>query len=108
MVVGGVMNSGILADPGPGSRFDYAPAAPDVVERAGRLAAICARHGVPLRAAAVQFALAHPAVVSVVAGVRRIDHLEEYPALFREPIPADLWAELRHEGLLAADAPVPA
>ena len=79
IVVGGVMNSGVLADPRPGSRFNYAPAAADVVERAERLAAICARHGVPLRAAAVQFPLAHPAVVSVVAGVRRIDHLEEYP-----------------------------
>jgi D-threo-aldose 1-dehydrogenase len=108
IVVGGVMNSGVLADPRPGSRFNYTPAAADVVERAERLAAVCARHGVPLRAAAVQFPLAHPAVVSIVAGVRRIDHLEEYPALFREPIPADLWAELRQEGLLAADAPVPA
>jgi len=108
VVVGGVMNSGILADPRPGSRFDYAPADTDVVERAGRLAAICARHGVPLRAAAVQFPLAHPAVVSVVAGVRRIEHLEEYPALMSELIPADLWEELRHEGLLAADAPVAA
>jgi D-threo-aldose 1-dehydrogenase len=107
VVVGGVMNSGVLADPRPGSRFNYAPADTDIVERAERLAAISARHSVSLRAAAVQFALAHPAVVSVVAGVRRIDHLEEYPALFRERIPADLWAELRHEGLLAADAPVP-
>jgi D-threo-aldose 1-dehydrogenase len=108
IVVGGVMNSGVLADPRPGSTFNYVPAATDVVERAERLAAICARHDVSLRAAAVQFPLAHPAVVSIVAGVRRIDHLEEYPALFREQIPADLWAELRHEGLLAADTPVPA
>ena len=108
VVVGGVMNSGVLADPRPGSRFNYVPAAAAVVKRAERLAAICARLGVSLRAAAVQFPLAHPAVVSVVAGVRRIDHLEEYPALFREPISADLWAELRNEGLLAADAPVPA
>jgi D-threo-aldose 1-dehydrogenase len=108
IVVGGVMNSGVLADPRPGSTFNYVPAATDVVERAERLAAICASHGVSLRAAALQFPLAHPAVVSIVAGVRRIDHLEEYPRLFREPIPADLWAELRNEGLLAADAPLPA
>jgi D-threo-aldose 1-dehydrogenase len=108
VVAGGVMNSGVLADPRPGSTFNYVPAASDVVERAERLAAICARHGVSLRAAAVQFPLAHPAVVSIVAGVRRISHLEEYPGLFQEPIPADLWAELRHEGLLAADTPVPA
>jgi D-threo-aldose 1-dehydrogenase len=107
VVVGGVMNSGVLADPRPGSTFNYVPAAADVVARAERLSAICARHGVPLRAAAVQFPLAHPAVVSVVAGVRRIDHLEEYPALFSVPIPPDLWAELRSGGLLPPDAPVP-
>jgi D-threo-aldose 1-dehydrogenase len=107
VIVGGVMNSGILADPQPGGRFDYRPAPPEVVERARRLAATCARHGVPLRAAAVQFPLAHPAVRSLIAGVRRIDHLEEYPELMRHPIPAALWEELRAEGLIAPDAPVP-
>jgi D-threo-aldose 1-dehydrogenase len=108
IVVGGVMNSGVLADPRPGSPFNYQPAPPAIVERAQRLAAVCERHGVPLKAAAVQFPLAHPAVVSVVAGVRRIDHLDEYPVLMRQPIPDALWAELRHEGLLHPDAPLPA
>ena len=108
VVVGGVMNSGVLADPRPGSAFDYRPAPAAIVERARRLAAVCERHGVPLKAAAVQFPLAHPAVVSVVAGVRRINHLDEYPVLMRQPIPDDLWAELRHDGLLEPEAPVPA
>lgn len=108
ILVGGVMNSGILANPQAGGRFNYTPAPAHVVERARRLAEVCARHGVPLRAAAIQFPLAHPAVRSLVAGVRRIDHLDEYPALMRRPIPDDLWAELRAEGLIAADAPVPA
>lgn len=107
VVVGGVMNSGVLADPRPGSPFDYRPASPTVVDRARRLAAVCERHGVPLKAAAVQFPLAHPAVVSVVAGVRRIDHLDEYPVLMRRPIPDDLWADLSHEGLIQPGAPVP-
>lgn len=107
VVVGGVMNSGILADPRPGSRFNYVPAREDLLERAQRLAAVCARHEVPLKAAAIQFPLAHPAVVSLVAGVRRVDHLEEYPALFGLPIPAALWAELRAERLLPPDAPTP-
>jgi D-threo-aldose 1-dehydrogenase len=107
ILVGGVMNSGILADPRPGGRFDYAPAPPAVVERARRLAATCARHGVPLRAAAVQFPLANPSVRSLIAGVRRIDHLEEYPELMAYPIPADLWVELRTEGLIDPAAPVP-
>ena len=107
ILLGGVMNSGVLADPRPASRFDYRPAPPDVVDRARRIGAVCERHGVPLRAAAIQFPLAHPAVTSLIAGVRRIDHLEEYPAAMRRHIPADLWADLRAEGLLARDAPVP-
>jgi D-threo-aldose 1-dehydrogenase len=108
VMIGGVMNSGILADPRPGGRFNYDVAPPDVVERAQRLAAVCARHGVSLKAAAVQFVLAHPAVASVVAGVRSVDHLDEYPRLLAEPIPADLWAELRDGGLIPGAAPTPA
>jgi D-threo-aldose 1-dehydrogenase len=107
ILVGGVMNSGILADPRPGSRFNYRPASAEVVERARRLALICDRHAVPLRAAAIQFPLAHPAVRSLIAGVRRIDHLDEYPELMRLSIPANLWTNLRAEGLIPADAPVP-
>jgi D-threo-aldose 1-dehydrogenase len=70
------------------------------------LAEVCERHTVPLRAAAIQFPLAHPAVRSLIAGVRRSDHLDEYPELMRLAIPADLWAELRAEGLIPAAAPV--
>ncbi len=108
VMIGGVMNSGILADPRPGGRFNYGIAPAAVVERAQRLAAVCARHGVSLKAAAVQFPLAHPAVAAVVAGVRSVDHLDEYPRLLAEPIPADLWAELRQDGLIPAAAPTPA
>ena len=101
------MNSGVLADPRPGARFDYGPASPEVIGRAQRIGAACARHGVPLRAAAMQFPMAHPAVASLIAGVRSVAHLDEYPDLLAHPIPADLWAELREEGLIAAGAPVP-
>jgi D-threo-aldose 1-dehydrogenase len=107
VVIGGVMNSGILAAPGQAGRFNYKPAPADVIDRARRLAAICDRHGVPLKAAAIQFPLAHPAVASVVAGVGRIEHLDDYPAAMRQVIPGELWAELRAEGLIAPDAPVP-
>jgi D-threo-aldose 1-dehydrogenase len=107
VVIGGVMNSGILAAPGHAARFNYKPAPADVIERARAIATVCERHGVPLKAAAIQFPLAHPAVASVVAGVGRISHLDDYPAAMREDIPADLWAELRVAGLLAPDAPVP-
>ncbi len=108
ILLGGVMNTGILADPRPGSRFDYGPARADLVAQAQRLAAVCARYDVPLRAAAIQFPLAHPAVASLVAGVRSIAHLDDYPAMMAVPIPADLWTELRAEGLIAPEAPVPA
>jgi D-threo-aldose 1-dehydrogenase len=107
VLLGGVMNSGILADPRPGARFDYRPAPPAMVERARRIVAVCDRHDVPVRAVAMQFPLAHPAVSSLIAGVRRISHLEEYPAMMRMPIPDALWAELRDDGLIPADAPVP-
>jgi D-threo-aldose 1-dehydrogenase len=108
VLVGGVMNSGVLADPRPGATFNYGPAAPEIIDRARRIGQVCDRHGVPLRAAAMQFPMAHPAVVSLVAGVRSAAHLDEYPALLGYPIPADLWSELRDDGLIAADAPVPA
>jgi D-threo-aldose 1-dehydrogenase len=107
VVIGGVMNSGILASPGHGARFNYKPAPPDIVERARLIAAVCDRHGIQLKAAAIQFPLAHPAVASVVAGVGRIEHLDDYPAAMRQVIPGGLWAELRSEGLLAPNAPVP-
>jgi D-threo-aldose 1-dehydrogenase len=108
IAIAGAMNSGVLADPRPGSKFNYATAPAPIVDRAIRLREACARHGVPLRAAAAQFPLAHPSAATLAAGVRSIDHLEEYPALLREPIPAALWDELRAEGLIPAAAPTPA
>ena len=66
VLVGGVMNSGVLADPRPGQRFNYQPAPPGGHRRApAGSAAVCERHDVPLRAAAIQFPLAHPAVASL-------------------------------------------
>jgi D-threo-aldose 1-dehydrogenase len=107
VVAAGIMNSGLLADPKPGALFNYVPAPPDLIERATRIRDVCARHGVPLRAAAIQFPLAHPAVAAIVAGVRSIEHFDDYPRLLREPIPDGLWAELRSESLIAPNAPVP-
>jgi D-threo-aldose 1-dehydrogenase len=107
VLVGGVMNSGVLADPRPGAHFEYEPASAEVIGRAEGLAAACARHGVPLRAAAMQFPLAHPAVAGLIAGVRTVAHLDEYPAYLRRPIPMDLWDDLRDSRLIASGAPVP-
>jgi D-threo-aldose 1-dehydrogenase len=107
VMVVGVMNSGVLADPGAGAHFDYRPASDPVVARVRRLAAVCERHGIPLRAAAIQFALAHPAVTGLIAGVRTAAHLDDYPVAMRLPIPAALWDDLRTERLIPAEAPVP-
>jgi D-threo-aldose 1-dehydrogenase len=107
VLVGGIMNSGVLADPRPGARFDYGPAPVDVIARARRIGEACDFHGVPLRAAAMQFPMAHPSVASLVAGVRSIPHLDEYPALLAYPIPGELWDDLREQGLIAAAAPLP-
>lgn len=105
--VAGVFNSGILANPAPGGRFHYQPADSELLRRVERLAAITASHGVSLKAVALQFAIAHPAVACMVAGVRTIAQLEDYPAMFAERVPDNLWAELKAEGLLPAAAPVP-
>jgi D-threo-aldose 1-dehydrogenase len=107
VIAGGVYNSGILANPQPGATYDYVPAPPDVVERAQRLAAVCRRFAVPLKAAAIQFPLGHPAVASVVIGARSVAELDENLAMFNHPIPHQLWEEMRREGLLPPEAPAP-
>jgi D-threo-aldose 1-dehydrogenase len=94
VVVGGVFNSGILADPAPGARYGYVSAGAETLDRARGLAATCERHGVSLRAAALQFPLRHPAVTSVLAGARSVRELDDCLTQLACEIPADLWAEL--------------
>ncbi|MBK9178555.1 MAG: aldo/keto reductase [Acidimicrobiales bacterium] len=107
VIVGGVFNSGVLADPGPGATFDYAPAGPAVLERAAALAAVCRRFDVPLAAAALQLPAAHPAVASVLIGARSADEVRQNVARFERPVPVGLWDALRSAGLLRPDAPTP-
>jgi D-threo-aldose 1-dehydrogenase len=107
VVVGGVFNSGLLADPRPGATFDYTPAPPELVERAARLAEVCARHGTPLRAAALAFPFGHPAVTSVLVGARSTAEVADAVACFERPVPGELWAELVATGLLPAGVPIP-
>ncbi|MFG2146646.1 aldo/keto reductase [Streptomyces sp. NPDC048696] len=94
VVVGGVFNSGLLADPRPGATFDYTAAPPGLLDRALRLKAVCERHGVPLRAAALAFPLRHPAVASVLVGARSAAEVRDAAALFARPVPDALWEEL--------------
>jgi D-threo-aldose 1-dehydrogenase len=107
IIAGGVYNSGLLADPRPGARFDYEPASAALVARALQLREVCDRHGVPLKAAAIQFPLGHPAVATVVIGARSPGELNENVAMFQHPIPAAMWDELRAEGLLPQEVPTP-
>ena len=107
VIAGGVFNSGLLADPSPRATYDYVPAPPELVERARRLASACARHGVDLKAAALRFPLAHPAVACVLTGARSAAEMAENARLFSQPIPLALWDDLRREGLLADHVPTP-
>jgi len=109
VVIGAVFASGILASgPAAGATYAYQPPEPETVERVRRIQAVCARHKIPVAAAALQFPLAHPAVAAVIPGAERPEQVRENVAAMRTPIPADLWAELKREGLLRQDAPVPA
>ncbi|TDQ46576.1 aldo/keto reductase [Actinorugispora endophytica] len=94
VVIGGVYNSGLLADPSPASTFDYGPAPEPLVRRAREMARVCARHGVPLRAAALRFAAAHPVVASVLVGCRTAEEARDNRRLWDQEIPDGLWDEL--------------
>ena len=109
VVLGGGFNSGILATGAvPGAKYNYGPAPEPILERTRRIEAVCRRHGVPLKAVALQFVLAHPAVPTNIPGTRTVAQIEENLATFRTDVPADFWAELKREGLIRQDAPVPA
>jgi D-threo-aldose 1-dehydrogenase len=108
VLMGGVFNGGFVADPRPGGMFQYRPCYDDsLIERALRIKAICERHGISIKAAAVQFPMGHPAVASVVMGAGSPSHASELIDLFELPIPDSMWDELLSEGLLPAGVPVP-
>lgn len=108
VVIGGPYSSGILATGAvAGAHYNYGPAPPDVLDRVRRTEALCAEHDVPLRAAALQFVAAHPAVTTVVPGARTAHELRENVAMAEHPIPDAFWAELRAAGLVADHAPLP-
>ncbi|WP_433796274.1 aldo/keto reductase [Actinoplanes sp. CA-252034] len=100
VIAAGVFNSGLLADPRPGARYDYAPADAHLVDRALAIHQVCRRHGVPLRAAAIQFPLTHPAVTCVLVGARNPAEVEDAVRMAAVDVPAALWPDLRSEGLL--------
>jgi D-threo-aldose 1-dehydrogenase len=94
VLAAGVFNSGILADPGDGARYDYAVADPELLARARRLREVCAGHGVPLPAAALRYPLRHPAVTAAVVGARTPEEIRADASYLATRIPDALWAEL--------------
>lgn len=108
IIAGGPFNSGILATgPVPGAHFNYAPAPRPILDRTRALQTACERHGVPLAAAALQFVSAHPSVKCVLAGANTQAQVEANKRLLELAIPAALWADLKQQGLVQAEAPVP-
>jgi D-threo-aldose 1-dehydrogenase len=108
VILGGPYNSGILTGGvKPGATHDYVAAPPHLIEKAQKIEAVCQRHGVKLGAAAMQFPLFHPAVASVIPGALSVAEVTQNIGHLAATIPVELWSELKHEKLLAANAPTP-
>lgn len=108
IIIGAPLASGILATgPVPGAKLNYRDPEPDEAARIGRMQKICGEFGVPLAAAALQFPLHHPLVASVIPGAIAASHPARNLETMRVDIPDALWATLKDEGLLRADAPTP-
>ena len=104
VVLGGPFNSGFLAG---GAHYDYMPAKPEQVDKRERMRQVAARHNVDLAAAALQFGAAHPVVAATIPGASSPEHLKRNATLMQIAIPAVFWEELRAEGLVPQEAPLP-
>ena len=99
VIAAGVFNSGLLADPKPGAAYNYVEVPADILARAQQIQRLCVDHGVPLRAASVQFPLRHPGVTTVALGTRTAVHVHDTVGSFEFPIPETLWADLAEVGV---------
>src|SRR5262249_16806176 len=102
IILGGIYNSGILADPRAAAKFNYEDADAALVARAQEIDELCRRHGTALKAAAIQFCRAHPAVTVALQGARTADEAAENIAMAEREIPAAFWHELRARNLVDA------
>lgn len=98
--MGGILNSGVLANPAPGATYNYLPASDEIVARAKKIGDFLKERNVPLIAAAVQFPMRHPAVTAVVTGPRNVSELQTYVDSFDFPIPESVWVDLENSGLV--------
>src|SRR6218665_1271630 len=104
IVVGGPYSSGALVG---GPNFEYAPATPAILAKVAQIKAIADRHGISMKAAGLQFALAHPAVAAVIPGASQPGRIAEDRAALNEQVPVAFWQELRAAGLVHPAAPLP-
>lgn len=104
IVIGGPYSSGALVG---GPNFEYAPATPAILAKVARIKTLADRHGISMKAAGLQFALAHPVVAAVIPGASKPDRIAEDRAALHETVPTDFWNELRDAGLIDRAAPVP-
>lgn len=108
VVIGGAYNSGILATgPRDGAWYDYEPAPPEILDRVGRIEAVCREHDTRLIDAAFRFPLLHPSVVCNVPGGQGREEMTSNLRAAAAEIPTELWAALKREGLMREDAPTP-
>lgn len=108
IILGGPYNSGILATGATqGARYNYAPAPEHILDRVRRIEAVCAAHDTPLIAAALQFVTGHPCVKTVVPGAMNAMEVRANVELLTRPIDDAFWSDLRAEGLIRPDAPLP-
>ncbi|WP_431801084.1 aldo/keto reductase [Halobacillus andaensis] len=104
IVAGGPYNSGVLAG---GKHFEYQEAPKEMIERVGKIKSIAERHGISVKAAALQFTLAHPAVAAAIPGASRPERIEEDQKAFDTVIPEAFWQELREQKIISPEAPLP-
>ncbi len=104
VIVGGPYSSGALVG---GAHFEYGKIPERIAHNVTKITALCKKHKVPVKAAALQFSLAHPAVVAIVPGASKPERIAEDYEAYDFQIPRDFWSELRSSGLVASDAPLP-
>jgi D-threo-aldose 1-dehydrogenase len=108
ILIAGPYNSGILATGAiRGAKYNYREAPPEIMKKVTRIEEVCRRYDVPLAACALQFPLGHPSISAMVPGAVTPEEIYRNVVHMSTKIPADLWSELKHEGLLRSDAPVP-
>ncbi|WP_439021329.1 aldo/keto reductase [Bacillus thuringiensis] len=104
IVVGGPYSSGVLAG---GAHFEYQKASPEIIAKVNKMKNLADRHGISIKAAALQFSLANPAVAAVIPGASKPERIAEDQAALKTVIPTAFWEEMREQKLVAVNAPLP-